>query len=267
MLTGQPDLYRHRQITGDAIFRVACILATGLALGIILLMIFRSLQTTVPVFQEFGIIGFITGTRWAPSFTDLRRASVHLRHVADQRAGPAVRRSGGARRRAPGDRDPPRTGWPADCDRRRPHRGGPLGCLGPVGPVGPRPVPPPDRERDRRIDRQVHPVPRATDARAELLRGRRDRRVHDRPDHRGGQSRGVLRDAEPAARGSPCPRRHAMGCDPPGRPADRPDRPARSHHPRPRSSDWGDDRGHARDRQLRRRSASRSSRRASPSPA
>jgi phosphate transport system permease protein len=69
VLTGQTDLYRHRQITGDTIFRVACILATGLALGVILLMIFRSLQTTVPVFQQFGIIGFITGSRWAPSFT------------------------------------------------------------------------------------------------------------------------------------------------------------------------------------------------------
>ena len=39
------------------------------AVGAIALMIWNSIQTTIPVFQKFGIWDFVTGSRWAPSFT------------------------------------------------------------------------------------------------------------------------------------------------------------------------------------------------------
>ena len=58
-----------RRLTGDTAFRAACVIAAGVAILIIGLMILDSVLTTIPVFNEFGIIGFITGQRWAPSFT------------------------------------------------------------------------------------------------------------------------------------------------------------------------------------------------------
>lgn len=59
---------RRGPLTGDSVFRVACIVATGLALALIGLMISESVSTTVPVFRQFGIVGFVTGLRWSPSF-------------------------------------------------------------------------------------------------------------------------------------------------------------------------------------------------------
>jgi phosphate transport system permease protein len=65
---GPPFLSRRGWLTGDALFRLACIVATGLALGLVGLMIADSVQTTAPVFAQFGVIGFVTGQRWSPSF-------------------------------------------------------------------------------------------------------------------------------------------------------------------------------------------------------
>jgi len=61
-------LERRTAITGDAIFRAASVLATLVALLLICLMIYRSVVTTFPVFGQFGVIGFVTGLRWSPSF-------------------------------------------------------------------------------------------------------------------------------------------------------------------------------------------------------
>jgi phosphate transport system permease protein len=61
-------LARRGRISGDSVFRLACILATGLALGLVGLMVSESVQTTAPVLAKFGIVGFVTGQRWSPSF-------------------------------------------------------------------------------------------------------------------------------------------------------------------------------------------------------
>jgi phosphate transport system permease protein len=73
-MTATDDSFRRRRlerrtaITGDAIFRAASVLATLVALLLICLMVYRSVVTTFPVFGQFGVIGFVTGSRWSPSF-------------------------------------------------------------------------------------------------------------------------------------------------------------------------------------------------------
>ncbi|MBI3745177.1 MAG: phosphate ABC transporter permease subunit PstC [Chloroflexi bacterium] len=62
------DLRRGRRITGDTLFRLACGSAVVVALAVIGLMVYDSVTTTFPVVRQFGIWGFVTGTRWAPSF-------------------------------------------------------------------------------------------------------------------------------------------------------------------------------------------------------
>ncbi len=62
-------LARRGWLTGDTLFRLASIIATGLALALIGLMVSDSVATTAPVFSEFGVVGFVTGLRWSPSFT------------------------------------------------------------------------------------------------------------------------------------------------------------------------------------------------------
>jgi phosphate transport system permease protein len=61
-------LGRARGLTGDMLFRTAFLGATGLAIVVIGVMIADSVGTTFPVFQKFGVVGFVTGTRWSPSF-------------------------------------------------------------------------------------------------------------------------------------------------------------------------------------------------------
>jgi phosphate transport system permease protein len=61
-------LARRGLLSGDRIFRIACVIATGIAIGLIGLMIFDSVVTTAPVFDQFGIVGFVVGQRWSPSF-------------------------------------------------------------------------------------------------------------------------------------------------------------------------------------------------------
>jgi phosphate transport system permease protein len=61
-------LARRRRVTGDVLFRLAAAGVTLVVLLTIGLMVYDSVITTVPVFRQFGIWGFVTGLRWAPSF-------------------------------------------------------------------------------------------------------------------------------------------------------------------------------------------------------
>ena len=62
-------LLRRRWLTGDRIFRTATGAAAALSLALIGLMVYDSISSTGPVFDRFGIWGFVTGARWSPSFT------------------------------------------------------------------------------------------------------------------------------------------------------------------------------------------------------
>ncbi len=59
---------RRRLLDGDAVFRTIAGLATALALGLIAIMVVQSVQAAWPAFQHFGVVGFIAGQRWSPSF-------------------------------------------------------------------------------------------------------------------------------------------------------------------------------------------------------
>jgi phosphate transport system permease protein len=60
---------RRRRWTGDLTFR-AILAAITLGITAVLgVMMIESFVSASPVYQKFGIIGFITGTTWAPSFT------------------------------------------------------------------------------------------------------------------------------------------------------------------------------------------------------
>ncbi len=70
--TGDPRrlrrLERRGALDGDAVFRLASSIATLVAILLICLMIYKSVVTTLPVIDAFGVIGFTTGSRWSPSF-------------------------------------------------------------------------------------------------------------------------------------------------------------------------------------------------------
>ncbi len=55
-------------MSGDLVFRVITAALTFAVVLLISLMVYKSVVTTVPVFDKFGVIGFVTGTRWSPSF-------------------------------------------------------------------------------------------------------------------------------------------------------------------------------------------------------
>ena len=60
---------RRRRWTGDLAFRAILALITlGITLVLGVMMV-ESFVSASPVYQKFGIIGFVTGTTWAPSFT------------------------------------------------------------------------------------------------------------------------------------------------------------------------------------------------------
>lgn len=60
---------RRRRWTGDLTFK-AILSALALGITVILgLMMVESFISASPVYQKFGIIGFVTGSTWAPSFT------------------------------------------------------------------------------------------------------------------------------------------------------------------------------------------------------
>ncbi len=62
-------LSRRRRPDGDAVFRLVAVVVTAATLGVIALMVLQSVQTAWPIFQRFGIVGFVTGQRWSPTFT------------------------------------------------------------------------------------------------------------------------------------------------------------------------------------------------------
>ncbi len=64
-----PRLSRRRLPDGDLVFRAVAAVVTAVAVGLIALMVLQSIQAAWPVFQRFGIVGFVTGARWSPSFT------------------------------------------------------------------------------------------------------------------------------------------------------------------------------------------------------
>lgn len=61
-------LGRRGRLNGDTVFRVGSAAVAAVALAVVALMISESVATTIPVFQHFGIWGFVSGIRWAPSF-------------------------------------------------------------------------------------------------------------------------------------------------------------------------------------------------------
>ena len=63
-----PGLPRRRRFDGDTAFRVVSGAAALLAMLVIGSMAYNSIVTTEPVFRQFGILGFLTGARWSPSF-------------------------------------------------------------------------------------------------------------------------------------------------------------------------------------------------------
>ena len=69
---GPPDPlggFRRRRWTGDMTFR-SVLAAVTLAVSLVLAaMMAESFITASPVYQKFGIVGFIAGSTWAPSFT------------------------------------------------------------------------------------------------------------------------------------------------------------------------------------------------------
>jgi len=62
-------MVRRRLRDGDLPFRVLALVVTAATLAVISLMMFDSVQTAWPIFQQFGIIGFVTGQEWSPAFT------------------------------------------------------------------------------------------------------------------------------------------------------------------------------------------------------
>jgi phosphate transport system permease protein len=64
-----PNLARRRLPNGDILFHLLASAATLLVLGLIVLMVLDSVTTALPVFQQFGILGFVSGQRWSPAFT------------------------------------------------------------------------------------------------------------------------------------------------------------------------------------------------------
>jgi phosphate transport system permease protein len=53
---------------GDVPFRLVAFAVTAATVAVIALMMIDSILTAMPVFHEFGIVGFITGQRWSPVF-------------------------------------------------------------------------------------------------------------------------------------------------------------------------------------------------------
>lgn len=66
--TAKRSLHRPRGITGDDVFRTLLVGASALVVLLIALMAYQSVLETVPVFQRFGVLGFVFGTTWSPSF-------------------------------------------------------------------------------------------------------------------------------------------------------------------------------------------------------
>ncbi|MGH2464685.1 MAG: phosphate ABC transporter permease subunit PstC [Candidatus Limnocylindrales bacterium] len=60
---------RRRGWNGDLTFRAILAALTLVITAVLAFMMVSSFVTASPVYQKFGIIGFVTGSTWAPSFT------------------------------------------------------------------------------------------------------------------------------------------------------------------------------------------------------
>ena len=68
---GTPRLspFHRRRWTGDLTLRVGLAVVTLGVTVILAVMMADSFADASPVYEKFGILGFVTGTKWAPSFT------------------------------------------------------------------------------------------------------------------------------------------------------------------------------------------------------
>jgi phosphate transport system permease protein len=65
---GPRRLTRRSAIDGDMLFRGFTAVLTLAAVLLLCLMVYKSVVTTVPVFEKFGVVGFVLGDRWSPAF-------------------------------------------------------------------------------------------------------------------------------------------------------------------------------------------------------
>lgn len=63
------ELARRRFAGGDVFFRAIAAVVTVAVLVLIAVMVVESVQSAWPAFSQFGIVGFILGQTWSPSFT------------------------------------------------------------------------------------------------------------------------------------------------------------------------------------------------------
>lgn len=66
---GGGALRRRPGLNQDGWFRLALRVVAAVVVALVLWMMVDTFSETVPIWQRFGIPGFVTGTRWAPSFT------------------------------------------------------------------------------------------------------------------------------------------------------------------------------------------------------
>ena len=68
---GTPTLgqFDRRRWTGDLALRIGLAVATLGVTVVLAVMMADSFADASPVYEKFGILGFVTGTKWAPSFT------------------------------------------------------------------------------------------------------------------------------------------------------------------------------------------------------
>ncbi len=68
-MRGIDSLRRRPGLTQDGWFRLALRVVAAVVVALVLWMMVDTFSETVPVWERFGIVGFVTGTRWAPSFS------------------------------------------------------------------------------------------------------------------------------------------------------------------------------------------------------
>lgn len=66
---GIGSLRKRPGLDQDGWFRLALRVVAALVVALVLWMMVDTFSETVPIWERFGIVGFVTGTRWAPSFT------------------------------------------------------------------------------------------------------------------------------------------------------------------------------------------------------
>ena len=66
---GIGSLHKRPGLDQDAWFRMALWVLAVLVVVLVLWMMVDTFSATVPIWERFGIVGFVTGMRWAPSFT------------------------------------------------------------------------------------------------------------------------------------------------------------------------------------------------------